>query len=148
MKAGEEAVKLLAELTEGIDKDTAAFTKVSATYKMPKSTDEEKAIRSKAIAEATLTATEVPFEMLELCLQGLKVTESLVGKSNPNASSDLGVAALNLLAGIKGAWLNVSINLPSVKDEEAKKKFAAGKEIVAEAETLALKIYQDVLDNL
>ena len=115
---------------------------------MPKSTDEEKAIRSKAIAEATLTATEVPFEMLELCLQGLKVTESLVGKSNPNASSDLGVAALNLLAGIKGAWLNVSINLPSVKDEEAKKKFAAGKEIVAEAETLALKIYQDVLENL
>lgn len=148
LKAGEEAVKLLAELTEGIDKDTEAFTKVSAAYKMPKSTDEEKAVRSKAIAEATLTATEVPFEMLELCLQGLKVTESLVGKSNPNASSDLGVAALNLLAGIKGAWLNVSINLPSVKDEEAKKKFAAGKEIVAEAETLALKIYQDVLENL
>ena len=97
-KAKAEAIELYAKLVEAIDKDTEAF-------KMPKDTDENKAARSKAIADATLAATEVPFETLTLCMNALKVTETIVGKSNPNAASDLGVAALNLLAGIKGAWL-------------------------------------------
>ena len=106
------------------------------------------AARSKAIADATLKATEVPFETLTLCLEGLNVTAKLVGKSNPNAASDLGVAALNLLAGIKGAWLNVLINLPGVKDEAAKAGFEAGAAMVAEAEKLAAEIYESVKASL
>ena len=121
---------------------------MSAAYKLPKDTEELKAARSKAIADATLKATEVPFETLTLCLEGLKVTEKLVGKSNPNAASDLGVAALNLLAGIKGAWLNVLINLPGVKDEAAKAGFEAGAAMVAEAEKLATDIYESVKASL
>lgn len=147
-EAKAEALDLYEKLVTGIDKDTEAFNLVSAAFKMPKDTDELKAKRSKAIAEATLTATEVPFETLELCLDGLKVTESIVGKSNPNAASDLGVAALNLLAGIKGAWLNVMINLPGVKDENAKKNFQSGEKMVEEAEALAKRIYENVLSSL
>ena len=85
---------------------------------------------------------------MTLCLEGLKVTAKLVGKSNPNAASDLGVAALNLLAGIKGAWLNVLINLPGVKDEAAKAGFEAGVAMVAEAEKLAAEIYESVKASL
>ena len=133
---------------EAIDKDTEAFNLVSAAFKMPKDTDENKAARSKAIADATLVATEVPFETLTLCMDALKVTETIVGKSNPNAASDLGVAALNLLAGIKGAWLNVMINLPGVKDEAAKAKFAEGAKMVEEAEVIADAIYKKVLESL
>ena len=51
--AKEEALKLYSELVAGIDKDTEAFNKVSAAYKLPKNTDEEKAARSAAIREAT-----------------------------------------------------------------------------------------------
>lgn len=147
-KAKKEATELYEKLTEAIDKDTEAFNLVSAAFKMPKDTDENKAARSKAIADATLIATEVPFETLTLCMEGLKVTETIVGKSNPNAASDLGVAALNLLAGIKGAWLNVMINLPGVKDEAAKAKFAEGAKMVEEAETIADAIYKKVLKSL
>ena len=147
-KAKEEATELYAKLVEAIDKDTEAFNLVSAAFKMPKDTDENKAARSKAIADATLVATEVPFETLTLCMKGLKVTETIVGKSNPNAASDLGVAALNLLAGIKGAWLNVMINLPGVKDEAAKAKFAEGAKMVEEAEAIADAIYKKVLESL
>ena len=147
-KAKKEAKELYEKLTEAIDKDTEAFNLVSAAFKMPKDTDENKAARSKAIADATLIATEVPFETLTLCMEGLKVTETIVGKSNPNAASDLGVAALNLLAGIKGAWLNVMINLPGVKDEAAKAKFAEGAKMVEEAETIADAIYKKVLKSL
>lgn len=147
-KAKAEATALYAKLVEAIDKDTEAFNLVSAAFKMPKDTDENKAARSKAIADATLVATEVPFETLTLCMEGLKVTETIVGKSNPNAASDLGVAALNLLAGIKGAWLNVMINLPGVKDEAAKAKFAEGAKMVEEAEAIADAIYKKVLESL
>ena len=147
-KAKEEATALYAKLVEAIDKDTEAFNLVSAAFKMPKDTDENKAARSKAIADATLVATEVPFETLTLCMEGLKVTETIVGKSNPNAASDLGVAALNLLAGIKGAWLNVMINLPGVKDEAAKAKFTEGAKMVEEAEVIADAIYKKVLESL
>ena len=147
-KANAEAIELYAKLVEAIDKDTEAFNLVSAAFKMPKDTDENKAARSKAIADATLAATEVPFETLTLCMNALKVTETIVGKSNPNAASDLGVAALNLLAGIKGAWLNVMINLPGVKDEAAKAKFAEGAKMVEEAEAIADAIYKKVLESL
>ena len=142
------ALKLYAEFVAGIDKDTEAFNKVSAAYKMPKDTDEQKAARSAAIREANVGATEVPFETVKLCLAGLKVTETMVGKSNPNAASDLGVAALNLMAGIRGAWLNVKINLPGIKDEALKAKFETGAQMVDEAYVLANRIYEEVLASL
>lgn len=146
--AKEKALDLYTQLVDGIDKDTEAFNKVSAAYKLPKDTDEQKAARSAAIRAANVGATEVPFETVKLCLEGLKVTETIVGKSNPNAASDLGVAALNLLAGLKGAWLNVKINLPGIKDEELKAKFESGAELVAEAEIIAKDIYEKVLASL
>ena len=146
--AKEEALKLYSAFIEGIDKDTEAFNKVSAAYKLPKNTDEEKAARSAAIREANVGATEVPFETVKLCLDGLKITETMVGKSNPNAASDLGVAALNLLSGIRGAWLNVKINLPGIKDEALKAKFETGAQMVDEAYVLANRIYEEVLASL
>ena len=146
--AKEEALKLYSAFVEGIDKDTEAFNKVSAAYKLPKDTDEEKAARSAAIREANVGATEVPFETVKLCLEGLKITETMVGKSNPNAASDLGVAALNLLAGIRGAWLNVKINLPGIKDEALKAEFESGEAMVDEAYVISKRIYEEVLASL
>lgn len=148
VSAKEKALTIYEKLVAAIDKDTEAFNLVSAAFKMPKTNDEEKAVRSKAIADATLVATEVPFQTLQLCLEGLKVTETIVGKSNPNAASDLGVAALNLLAGIKGAWLNVKINLPGVKDESQKARFQDGEKLVQDAEKIAAGVYEAVLASL
>ena len=147
-EAKEEALKLYEALVAAIDEDTEAFNKVSAAYKMPKDTDEQKAARSAAIRKANVGATQVPYETIKLCLAGLKVTETMIGKSNPNAASDLGVAALNLMAGIRGAWLNVKINLPGIKDEAAKAQFEKGAEMVDEAYVLASRIYEEVLTSL
>ena len=147
-EAKEEALKLYEALVAAIDEDTEAFNKVSAAYKMLKDTDEQKAARSAAIRKANVGATQVPYETIKLCLAGLKVTETMVGKSNPNAASDLGVAALNLMAGIRGAWLNVKINLPGIKDEAAKAQFEKGAEMVDEAYVLASRIYEEVLTSL
>ena len=148
-EAKEKGISVYIRLVEAIDKDTEAFNLVSAAFKMPKETDEEKAARKQAIADGTLVATQVPFETMEIAFEGLKIVETLEGKSNPNASSDLGVAALNLMSAIRGAWLNVKINLPGVKDEEAAKAFVEkGEAIIAEAEKLAAPIYERVLASL
>ncbi|QAT41816.1 cyclodeaminase/cyclohydrolase family protein [Aminipila luticellarii] len=148
-QAKADGEKLYKELTEAIDKDTEAFNLVSSAFKLPKATEEEKKVRSKAIAEGTLAATEVPFKSMELAYEGLLIVQKLVGKSNPNAVSDLGVAVLNLMSCIKGAWLNVKINLPGVKDEAAAKGFQEkGEKIILEAEALEKELYGRVLELL
>lgn len=115
-KVHEAAKALAVALTAQVDADTAAFELVSAAYRLPKDTDEEKAARGEAIAAATVTATEVPLETMRLAAEAIKLTASLIGRSNTNCASDLGCASLNLTAAVRGAWLNVLINLPGIAD--------------------------------
>ena len=143
--AKEKGAALYEELTAAVDKDTEAFNLVSAAFKMPKETDEEKAARKQAIADGTLVATEVPFRTMQLGYEGLMTARTMIGKSNPNAASDLGVAILNLTACIKGAWLNVKINLPGVKDEAKAKYYAQeGQKMFDEADKIASSLYNEV----
>ena len=132
-----------------VDKDTEAFNLVSEAFKLPKETDEQKAVRSKAIADATLVATEVPFMTMKLCLETLHYTKSLIGHSNTNAASDLGVSALNLITCMKGAWLNVLINLGGVKDEAKANEFRTkGEKMVKTAQKEADEIYKATIEIL
>lgn len=143
--AKEKGAALYEELTAAVDKDTEAFNLVSAAFKMPKNTDEEKAARKQAIADGTLVATEVPFRTMQLGYEGLMTAKTMIGKSNPNAASDLGVAILNLTGCIKGAWLNVKINLPGVKDEAKAKYYAEeGQKMFDETDKIASSLYNEV----
>lgn len=136
-----EALALAEKLTVQIDKDTEAFNLVAAAFRLPKSTDEEKAARSKAIQAGTLVSTEVPFETMVLALDTLRCAEKLLAGFNDGAASDLGVAAWNLLTCVKGAWLNVCINIGSLKDKETAESFRSrGQAILREAEEIAAKI--------
>lgn len=141
-----EITKLNEQLVQIIDRDTEAFDGVSAVFSMPKETEEDKEKRRAAMQAALKVATLVPYEMMGLMVDSIKVTQKAVGKSNTNAASDLGVSALNLKAGLQGAWLNVLINLSGVKDEafvnEHKK---AGEELLAVGCKLADEIYEEIL---
>lgn len=144
----EKMLQLFAELHAGIDKDTDAFNLVADAYKMPKDTDEQKAARSAAIRAANVGATKVPFHTVELSLEGLKAMQKMTGKFNMNAASDFGVAAQSFLLGARGAWLNVKINLPGVKDEALKAKFAEAEEMKNEAEKIAEEIFKEIEKSL
>ncbi|MBN7774517.1 cyclodeaminase/cyclohydrolase family protein [Clostridium aminobutyricum] len=149
VQAKTQAAALQEALTEAIDKDTEAFNLVSAAFKMPKGSDEEKRARSQAIAEGTLVATEVPYSVMTLAYEGLQEVKNILGKFNTNAASDLGVAVLNLMTCIKGAWLNVKINLPGVKDEAKKRVFQEeGESLVRDAEKLADELYLEIAKSL
>lgn len=107
-----------AKLLDLTDADADAYAKVGAAYGMPKETDEEKAARKAAIEEALKAAAEVPLAVTEACAAIINELEELREKGNPNLLSDVAVSAEFALAALRCAWLNVEINLASIKDED------------------------------
>lgn len=105
-------------LTALIDADEAAYGAMSAAYRMPKDTDEQKKARSAAIQKSLMNATTPPMEIAEACVQVLKLCAPIAEKGNVSAVSDAGVAALLAEAGLRSAGLNVMINLGMIKDEK------------------------------
>lgn len=112
-----ETEVLITSFNELIEKDTEVYNAVGAVLSMPKSTDEEKALRKEAMQNALKQATIVPYQMMEEAAKTLVVLQKAMGHSNPNTVSDLGVGALGMKAAMQGAWLNVKINLGSIKDD-------------------------------
>ena len=144
-----KALDLKARFVDVMDRDTEAFNVVSAAFGMPKATDEEKAARSAAIQKGLEGCTATPFEMMELALETLELTAELLGKTNDSAASDLGVSALSLRAAIQGAWLNVLINIGSLKNKDLAEDYRKkGEEMLAKALPLADKIYAAVVASL
>ena len=144
----EEALRR--QLIDVMDRDTEAFLAVSAAFALPKDTDEAKAARSAAIQAALKGCTETPMEMMRLCDEALGLTEALLTRGfNDSAASDLGAAALSLKAGIQGAWLNVLINIGSIKDRDfADARRAEGERLLAHALPLADRVYVRVLEMI
>jgi methenyltetrahydrofolate cyclohydrolase len=97
--------------------DSDAFDQVMAAFRMSKNSDEEINLRRTAIRQATLKASEIPYETVELGMELLACQEALAQRGNGNAVSDVGVAALLTSAAIKGALFNVEINLQSLPEE-------------------------------
>ena len=129
-----------------MDRDTDAFLVVSNAFAMPKATDEEKAARSAAIQKGLEGCTATPFEMMELAAQTIELTESLLGRFNTASASDLGVGALSLRTAVQGAWLNVLINIGSLKNKELAEDYRAkGQALVDEVVAAADRVYDIVL---
>lgn len=124
-KASEEEMKDIAakagalkdQFLSLIDEDSNAFNKIMAAFKLPKDTDEAKKARSAAIQEATKGAALVPFKVGETANTLFALAEAVILRGNPNAVTDGAVAAMNARAAVRGAFLNVKINLGSIKDQ-------------------------------
>lgn len=114
----DRAEALRKALLEAMDQDTEAFLQVSRAFAMPKATEAEKTARSAAIQRGLALCTQTPLRVMELAAEALALTASLPGRFNESAASDLGVAALSLGACARGAWLNVLINVGSLKDKD------------------------------
>jgi formiminotetrahydrofolate cyclodeaminase len=109
---------LRAEFMDLVDKDVAAYKKVSSAYTMPKETDDEKKIRGRSIQEALKEALAVPLEVCICCYRAMKLCPEVGKKGNSNLVSDVGVAIALLESAFRSALLNVEINLSAIKDKE------------------------------
>lgn len=114
----EKGQALKDELIRLVDEDTNAFNKIMDAFGLPKSNDEEKAIRAKAIQDATRYAIEIPFRVMKKSYETMEILKAMAETGNPNSVSDAGVGALAARSAVIGAYLNVKINAGDLEDKE------------------------------
>src|SRR5262245_23725846 len=107
------------------DADAVAFDEVMAGYRLPKSTDVEKAKRKQAVQRGLRAATQTPLEVLRAMSDAIVQVPIVARFGNRAAASDVRVALELLEASSAGAAANVEINLTSVDDDPFKKEVAA-----------------------
>ena len=106
-----EINQLREKLLSLVDEDARSFNSIMEAYKLPKDSEENKKIRSKAIKDATLYAAQIPLNIMVESYNSYKIIEFLAKEGNQNSLSDSGVACLCVHTAIHGAYLNVRINL-------------------------------------
>lgn len=99
-----------------VDRDSEAYNRVFACFKLPKVTDDEKAARSAAIQEATREAAEIPMQVARNAYELMSIIADVGGLGNRNAITDACVAMMSARSAVLGALMNVRINLGSLKD--------------------------------
>jgi len=144
-----KAEDVRAKMSRYIDEDVEQYKKVTAAYKMPKETDEQKAARRAAIQEALKSAMSVPLQTFREAHSLILDLKDLVEMGNPNLISDVGVAAIFLQAAMDGARLNIDINLKYIKDEELVEKVRAEVEEKSfEAKTVTTEVVGKVREAI
>ena len=135
------------ELIKFVDADTKAFNLIMTAFGLPKSSVDEKKMRTKAIQEATRFAIEIPLTVMETAYASMEIIKAMAAIGNPNSVSDAGVGALCARTAVMGAFMNVRINAAGYEDKDyVAGVIANGKEI--ENKTIALeKEILDIIDQ-
>lgn len=138
-----EAALIRERLVEDIDSDSEAYNQVFEAFKLPKNNEEEIALRTLAIQEATKEAARVPMKVAQEIASVMETIIYVAHKGNRNAVTDACVAMMAARTCVLGAVLNVRINLGSIQDEA----FVARMRTQAdELEAEAIRIEKKLLD--
>ena len=91
----EQTEALRHRLTDLLEADVEVFTGVSAAYKMPRKTPEDKAARSAAIQEALKAATQVPLDVAKACVEVLDLCTQAAEQGNRGCGQRCGRGGLD-----------------------------------------------------
>jgi formiminotetrahydrofolate cyclodeaminase len=122
---GRAAATAQRELLELADRDADAFAGVVRARRMPRDTDADRASRTTELRAAMRNATRVPLRTAQVASEVLDLAARVAPIGNPHAASDAGVAAQLASAAVRGAALNVRINLASLADDDPLRAEAA-----------------------
>jgi formiminotetrahydrofolate cyclodeaminase len=117
----EQARTLMKTLTQLVDRDTEAFA-----------------------ARDLREATQVPLQTAKHSYAVLNLAGVLLETCNPKVITDIGVAAKMAEAAVKGAMLNVEVNLASLGDEDYKQAVLKEAEEFSCSDSLANKIVSKI----
>jgi methenyltetrahydrofolate cyclohydrolase len=106
------------ELLNLAELDANAYDAVVRARRLPRDTEREAVSRRVQVHAATRHATQVPLEVVRGAGEVLGLAERLAPIGHRNAISDVGVAGLLAVAAMRGATLNVRINLPSLAADD------------------------------
>jgi glutamate formiminotransferase/formiminotetrahydrofolate cyclodeaminase len=144
---GIQAQQLKDNLLFQIDEDTNAFNGILSAMRLSASSDEEKKIRQESILNANRYAIDIPLKVAETSLKVFELANQLVKEGNPNSVSDAGVAGEMALAAVRGACMNVQINLAGFSGDDSFSEKAGSRsvELISDAETLHKQVFSNTL---
>ncbi len=116
---------LVRELKYLANRDSEAFSRVTRSFGLPKTSEEERRKRADEIQSALKVSTEIPAETMRACYQVFTQAKEMTSLGNKSARSDAETAMEISFAAIRGAWSNVKTNFTNIKDEEFKQKLKA-----------------------
>jgi len=129
----EKGAVMQKRLLDLVDEDTEAYNGILKAFELPKKSDEEKAARSAAVEAATLNASLVPLTVMKEAFKVFELLEEMTLKGNPNSVTDGAVGVLAVRACIRGAFLNVKINVKGLKDRSKAEELIAEAQVIDEA---------------
>jgi formiminotetrahydrofolate cyclodeaminase len=112
------------ELLNLAELDANAYNAVVMARRMPRESDIERQARSVQVDAAVREATRIPLTTARVSSEVLGLAERIAPIGSRNAISDAGVAALLAAAAVRGAALNVEINLPYVVNDDELRRSA------------------------
>jgi formiminotetrahydrofolate cyclodeaminase len=114
-----------------VERDSAAYTAVLEAMRLPKATDADREARRAAIEEAMRGAIDVPMDTMRACQQAVRGAVIVARNGNTNAATDTGTAVLLLMAGLRGAALNVDVNVKNLADAAFVERVSAERDQLA-----------------
>ncbi len=101
-----------------MQEDIEVYGRLSACFKMPRSTDEERAARTQAIQARLADAAFVPLQVTECAAELVRCCQRIAEIGNINVLSDIATGTmLSSSAGTGASWM-VRTNLLAMKDLE------------------------------
>ncbi|GAA2132858.1 cyclodeaminase/cyclohydrolase family protein [Glycomyces algeriensis] len=143
-----DAERLRGAALQLAEDDAEAFSGVVAAYKLPKSSDEEKAARTAAIQAGLVEAAAVPLAVAKVSAEVIKLSGRVLEGSNPNVLSDVAVAASAAKSALESAALNVDINVVAIKDPAERERLASTLNEALQAKVQAEAIMQIVAKRI
>lgn len=149
----QEQTDMLASCREAlvglVEEDAVAFGALAATWKMPKSTPEERARKSEAQQAALVGACEVPMQIMRICAKVIEIDHDLIGLVDRMILSDVGASVIIALGAMKAAALNVRVNAAYMKDADAAQAYLGEvDDMIRTFEYSAQVVYDFVKDNV
>src|SRR5205823_12522277 len=133
-----EGEALRQKLLRLVVEDTEAFDLVMKAIKLSK---EQPEARKKAIAEATVKASETPRSTLDCSVRVLRLARDVAEEGSTNAISDVVSAVSAARAAVEGAASNVLINLAGLDDQKYVEKIARQ---VSELRSVSSRLFPEV----
>jgi len=135
----ERMERAIAELEHVLQQDIDAFGQYMAALGLPKASEEEKALRSKAMEAAAERSAEVPLGLMRQCSELMQSLADILDKANKNVISDLAIAMLMLEAAVQSAWITVEINLSGIKAEGVAEEYRErGLALISQCQSLKM----------
>ncbi|NLT41118.1 MAG: cyclodeaminase/cyclohydrolase family protein [Anaerolineae bacterium] len=128
-------------LVDLAEQDMAAYRSFVEAQRLPRTSAEERRVRTASMQAALRDCTSVPLRIAQRCRRLLDLSPAVAEKGNPNAVTDVGVGALLADASMRGAGLQVRVNLAWLKDAEfaaaqsaeLDETLAGGEQVMAQA---------------